>query len=60
MKVEGNVELTEQKSRKNRKEAKKAIKRRKKNAIKNSINQKYADLRQNLWVYIPHLTSVTL
>ena len=54
MKVEGNVELTEQKSRKNRKEA---IKRRKKkkNTIKNSINQKYAvrwDLRQNLGIYI--------
>ena len=34
MKVEGNVELTEQKSRKNLK--------KEKNAIKNSINQKYA------------------
>ena len=47
MKVEGNVELTEQKNRKNRKEAK--------NAIKNSINQKYAvrwDLRQNLRISI--------
>ena len=35
MKVEGNVELTEQKSRKNRKEAKKAIEKKEKKEQKN-------------------------
>ena len=56
MKVEGNVELTEQKSRKNRKEAKKAKKKQnnnkqKKHAIKTpliGLKAKFKDLHLNL------------
>ena len=60
MKVEGNVELTEQKSRKNRKEAKQAIKRREKTNPKKKqkkmqqktpligLKAKFKDLHLNL------------